>query len=110
VAVVGRRVAAGELRFDGDFSGEDVEAAIDTVEQRYRAIGAPVRFQTFDETSPVGLTSVLSRRGYRGGETTTTMFKRLQRGVAAAEIVVREAPWPDWLSVYLGKSRRIAER
>ena len=86
-----------------DFSGEDVEAAIDTVEKRYRAVGAPVRFQTFDETSPAGLTEVLSRRGYRGGETTTTMFKRLQRGVGAADIEMRSAPWAEWLSVYLGE-------
>src|SRR4051812_3050030 len=53
-----------------DFSGNDVEAAIDAVEARYRAVGARAQFQTFDETAPVGLGALLRRRGYRQGEPT----------------------------------------
>ena len=53
-----------------------LKSAIAEVESRYRALGAPARFQVFDETSPAGLAALLQARGYRPGEPTTTMFKR----------------------------------
>src|SRR6202000_1774300 len=58
-----------------DFTGNDPEAAIDTVENHYRALGAPARFHTYDETEPRDLPDRLRQRGYRETEATITMFR-----------------------------------
>ena len=86
-----------------DFHGNDAAAAIAAVEARYHALGAPARFQTFDETSPAGLGDLLHDRGYRQSDPTTTMFKRIEPSPAPAEVEVRDAVSPEWLQVYLGE-------
>jgi GNAT superfamily N-acetyltransferase len=85
-----------------DFTGADVDEAIDTVEARYHALGAPARFQTFDETSPPGLAKVLRRRGYQEGEATVTMFRRNEPAAAQDGVEERDSVWPDWQAVYFG--------
>jgi ribosomal protein S18 acetylase RimI-like enzyme len=86
-----------------DFHGTDVEASIAEVEARYRALGHPARFQTFDETSPSGLTETLRTRGYKQSESTVTMFKRIGSAGTPAGVETRDHAWPEWLSVYLGE-------
>jgi GNAT superfamily N-acetyltransferase len=96
-----------------DFTGNDLAAAIDTVEARYRTRGAPARFQTFDDTAPPDLTTSLQRRGYREGEATLTMFKRLERTTAVVPVETRDHAWDQWCDVYLGAitpSRRTVNR
>ena len=93
------------------FTGGDVEAAIDDVERRYRARGAPARFHTFDLTEPADLAERLGARGYRGGETTLTMFAPPRPVAAPAGVVTLAEPDGGWLDVYLGaitESRRAA--
>ena len=92
-----------------DFTGRDVEAAIDTVEARYRALGAPVRFQTFDHSLPAGLDDRLRARGYRESEATTTMVKRIEPAEAVAGVDIRDHGWDGWRATYLSgitESRR----
>jgi ribosomal protein S18 acetylase RimI-like enzyme len=86
-----------------DFTGTDPEAAIDAVEARYGAADMPARFQTFDETSPSILADLLRARLYRQGDPTTTMFKPVEAGAAAADVEWRDHAWPEWLEVYTGE-------
>jgi ribosomal protein S18 acetylase RimI-like enzyme len=86
-----------------DFTGNDPDGAIAAVEARYRALSATARFQTFDETMPPDLPELLRSRGYRGGETTITMFKRPLAGEPVGEIEMRAHAWPEWLEVYLNE-------
>lgn len=86
-----------------DFHGADLEAAVIEAESRYRALGMPARFQTFDETSPPGLADLLRRRGYRQSDPTTTMFKRIERTGAVSDVEVSDHAWPAWRDVYLGE-------
>jgi ribosomal protein S18 acetylase RimI-like enzyme len=93
-----------------DFIGSDIDGAMTDVQARYRLQGAPARFQTFDETSPNGLVSVLQARGYRETEPTVTMFKRAGGGLYRADVDVRNSASPEWRSCYLGEiaeNRRI---
>ncbi len=90
-----------------DFNSNDLDAAIDTIEARYCAFGAPTRFQTFDETEPRALPDALKRRGYGAGESTRTMFRRpgfkhSAPLAAPREVEIRDSPWDEWLSVYMG--------
>jgi ribosomal protein S18 acetylase RimI-like enzyme len=92
-----------------DFHGNDPKAAITEAEIRYNALGAPARFQTFDETSPVGLTDILRQRMYRESEATITMFKRGGRVAPVPEIEAQNHASPEWRDLYLGeisKNRR----
>lgn len=84
-----------------DFTGADPAHAIDEAEQLYRSAGAPPRFQTFDETSPPDLPSILAARGYRRTESTTTMFKTPADGTAPPDVEIRDRAWDAWLQVYL---------
>jgi GNAT superfamily N-acetyltransferase len=96
-----------------DFCGTDLDAAIDAVEARYNAVGMPARFHTYDHTAPAGLVAQLRDRGYEAGETTLTMFKRLEPSAAAAPVKTREQAWDEWFDVYLGaitESRRTVNR
>jgi N-acetylglutamate synthase len=86
-----------------DFRGGDPVAAIAGVEARYAALGAPARFQTFDETSPPELPDLLRRRGYRPAEPTVTMFKPAAVTAAVPEVRMQDHAWPDWRDVYLGE-------
>jgi GNAT superfamily N-acetyltransferase len=85
-----------------DFNGNDLEAAIDAVENRYRALGAPTRFQTFDETEPRALPDALRRLGYSEGEPTQTMFRRPTPIAAAPQVEIRDSAWDEWEAVYMG--------
>jgi N-acetylglutamate synthase len=86
-----------------DFHGADVEASIADTEARYQALGQPMRFQTFDETSPPDLADTLRIRGYAESEATITMFKRIGTPGSSADVAVRDHAWPEWRGVYLGE-------
>jgi GNAT superfamily N-acetyltransferase len=85
-----------------DFSGGDVEAALDEVEASYRERGVPARLQSFSAGRPTSLPELLSRRGYRQGETTMTMAKPVERKQGAADVKISGQATPEWLDVYLG--------
>jgi N-acetylglutamate synthase len=86
-----------------DFHGTSLDAAIGQVESRYQTLDRTVRFQTFDETSPLGLTETLLKRGYQQVNPTTTMFKRIENAASAPGVETRDHAWPEWRSVYLGE-------
>jgi ribosomal protein S18 acetylase RimI-like enzyme len=86
-----------------DFHGADLDTSIADAEARYQGLGQPVRFQTFDETSPPGLAETLHMRGYKQSESTTTMFKRIESAGTPPDIEVRDHAWPEWHGVYLGE-------
>jgi GNAT superfamily N-acetyltransferase len=91
------------------FCGEDLDAALDDVENRYRARGAAVRLHTYDLTLPSGLPGLLETRGYGRAETTVTMMKPTVARELAADIVVADSADGAWREVYLGaitESRR----
>lgn len=94
-----------------DFQRSDPLAAIEEVERRCADAGLPVRFQTFDESQPPELPTLLRQRGYGQTQTTITMFKRIAPASPAPNIEVRNDAWTEWLSVYLNEiteSRRAA--
>jgi GNAT superfamily N-acetyltransferase len=96
-----------------EFTGHDLNASIDAVETRYRAIDQPARFQTFDHTCPAGLTDALRARGYTEGEATATMFRPSGPTAAPPQVESRDYPWDEWCDVYLAeitKSRRAVNR
>jgi ribosomal protein S18 acetylase RimI-like enzyme len=86
-----------------DFHGASPETAIIHAEACYDAIVAPARFQTFQDSSPPGLAALLRNRGYKPGEATTTMFKRIEPANADRDVEVRDHAWAEWRSVYLGE-------
>jgi ribosomal protein S18 acetylase RimI-like enzyme len=96
-----------------DFTGNDLDAAIDAVEARYLALGVSARFQTFDDTVPPGLADALRARGYRESAPTVTMFRRNDTaadGEAFSDVEYRDHPWAEWQSVYLNtvtENRRV---
>ena len=87
------------------FIGDDVSAAIDEVEARYRTIGQQVRFQIDAISTPANLADRLGARGYVVEEGTLTMAKavgaELPGDAAAAGCEVTASASPEWLSVYL---------
>jgi ribosomal protein S18 acetylase RimI-like enzyme len=92
------------------FIGDDVEAALDAIEARYRARNAPARVSVYDLSEPADLNERLQARSYRNDETTLTMMKLVERREAAADVAVTEGPDDDWSEVYLGaitENRRI---
>jgi N-acetylglutamate synthase len=99
-----------------DFSGNDMAAALDRVEERYRAKGSPSQVHTFDLSRPAGLPELLIARGYGAGETTLTMLATAGPATIAApafDADVSDEPAPEWLDVYLeaiSKSRRTVNR
>ncbi len=96
-----------------DFTGNDLSAAIDAMEARYRAVGAPARFHTYDDTAPSELADALRQRQYTQGDTTVTMFRRLTAADVAGPAEAEPDPSQDWLAVYLGaitESRRAVNR
>ena len=89
-----------------DFAGSDVQTAIDTVEARYRALGMPPQFQTFEDTAPAELPFLLHARGYQTGRRRPrcsggTMFKRIVPTAAPADVECRDHAWQEWCDVYL---------
>jgi N-acetylglutamate synthase len=96
-----------------DFTGNDVEAAVREVEGRYREQGAPARFQTFEETSPVGLDDLLRAHGYRQSDPTWTMFKRIKPARPDERVEVSNSPSTAWRDIYVGgitENRRMVNR
>jgi GNAT superfamily N-acetyltransferase len=92
-----------------DFTGSDVEAAIDEAERRYRARGAPPMFQVCDVSAPGDLAGRLERRGYRVREPCTTLAKEVAPSELPADIEIAPSADAPWLSVYLAgvdESRR----
>lgn len=84
------------------FSGTDIEAAIDEIERRYRAVNALPRFTVSEVSAPPELDERLAARGYERGEDHVTMAKRVVaevQGSTAAEIGTE--PTPAWMEVYL---------
>jgi GNAT superfamily N-acetyltransferase len=91
------------------FSGGDPAVALDEVEARYRALGAPVRIQTYDLTAPEGLTDLLQARRYGEAETTITLMKHVTVRDLPPGIEIAEAGDAAWRNIYLGavtESRR----
>src|SRR5882672_3782509 len=69
-----------------DFAGQDVAAALDAAEARYRAKGVPARVHSFGLGHPRGLAEMLAARGYGEGEATLTMAKRLAGSRPAPDV------------------------
>src|SRR5580693_7039122 len=81
-----RANSVSTVRFDGN----DLAAAIEEVEARYRASGVPPRFQTFDLTAPTGLAGLLQARGYAEGESTITMARQTSSREFPADVVTAD--------------------
>jgi GNAT superfamily N-acetyltransferase len=85
-----------------DFHGTDPEASITQIESRYRALGKPVKFQVFNETSPPNLPEILRKRGYQQTNPTITMFKRIDNAAMPGDVEAHDHAGSEWRSVYLG--------
>lgn len=85
-----------------EFSGTDVEHAIDAVEKLYRERRAPVRFQVgFPLSQPSNLDERLAARGYVIHDPVTTLIKPVENVERPTNVVLRHAPSDGWMSVYL---------
>lgn len=87
------------------------DAAVDRVEQIYRAHGLAPRFRVCGATRPACLDARLEARGYRRVAATDVMVRALPvaasggsvtRPVAGAMVTVADAPDADWLAGWLG--------
>jgi ribosomal protein S18 acetylase RimI-like enzyme len=85
-----------------DFTGNNLDHAIDAVERRYCTCGEPARFQTFDETNPPDLANRLRQRGYRQSQPTITMFRATEPIAPPAGVEHQHQVFPAWAHVYLG--------
>ena len=86
-----------------DFHGPDPEAAITDVEALYHGAGTPARFQTFDETCPSELPSLLRKRGYRQTDPTITMFNSIDGANGDPVVQAQDHPWVEWHNVYMAE-------
>jgi N-acetylglutamate synthase len=100
-----------------DFNGNDIAAALDRVEARYRAKGSPSQLHTFELSRPERLPALLTARGYGRVETTLTMMATAPIAVPssgpAAVITVANDPDPEWMEIYMSAitaSRRAVNR
>jgi GNAT superfamily N-acetyltransferase len=84
------------------FSGDDPVAALDDVEARYRARGAPMLIQTYDLTAPHGLTGLLPARGYGESEATATLVKAVTARGLPADVEIAGGADAAWRELYLG--------
>jgi GNAT superfamily N-acetyltransferase len=84
-----------------DFIGNDLAAALDRVEARYRARSSPIQLHTYDLTEPAGLAALLTERGYGAGETTLTMLATATPTAPPPCVTVTDDPGAEWLAVYL---------
>ncbi len=84
-----------------DFTGDDMAAALDRVEARYRAKGASVQLHTWDLSRPSGLPALLTARGYGMGETTLTMQAVTPSTTPPPGVSVADIASSEWLDVYL---------
>ena len=86
-----------------DFTGADVNAAIDTIEGMYRARQLRCFFQVSSISQPAGLDDTLQRRGYTYEEPVLLLAKRLHPSQATQPMTALEislTPSRDWLEVY----------
>lgn len=84
------------------YDGDDVAHSIDAIERLYRERGAPVRFQVgFPLSEPSDLDARLAERGYAIHDPVSTLIKPVAPLAMPGDVVLRETPSPDWLSVYL---------
>jgi len=92
------------------FNGRDPEAALNRIEARYRARGAPARVGTYELSEPPDLPQRLAARGYRNDETTVTMMKPVAPHAIPVDVAMTDAPDDGWREVYLGaitENRRV---
>jgi len=85
-----------------DFTGPDVSAALDEVEARYRAKGAPARVHTYDASAPKNVAALLVARGYGSSETTFTMTKPVGRAIRPPDVEIFDNATAAWRDVYHG--------
>ena len=96
-----------------DFTAGDPARALEQVEARYAAKGAPPQWHTYDMTRPPALPGLLRARGYEAGETTLTMMTVAQPAAPPEGVEAAIDPTGEWLAVYLGaitQSRRAINR
>lgn len=96
-----------------DFTGSDIEAALDRVEARYRGKMSPSQFHTFDLSQPAGLADLLRARGYGAGETTVTMLATAATAAPIGDVEIADDPTAEWLDVYMAgitENRRAVNR
>jgi len=96
-----------------DFTGSDPIAALSEIERRYAAKAARAQIHTFGAGAPSGLDAVLAARGYAGGETTVTMFKRVRPVASPEDVTISDVADEEWRTVYLGaitENRRAVNR
>jgi GNAT superfamily N-acetyltransferase len=103
---VWRQTSGGSVRANTvaalKFTGSDVEAAIEEIERRYRAMSAPPRFTISEVSAPSDLDDRLAARGYIRGDDHVTMAKRVTIcGMPPDTIATGTVPTEDWLEVYL---------
>jgi GNAT superfamily N-acetyltransferase len=86
-----------------EFAGEDIDAAIDAMEARYRDVGAPCQFQITDVSEPTGLDAHLAARGYCRESPSTTLVRRLSDDDTAPDgFEMADHHSPEWFEVYSG--------
>src|SRR5579872_4798229 len=87
-----------------DFNGNDIAAALDRVEARYRAKGSPSQLHTFELSRPERLPALLTARRYGTGETTLTMMATAPIAALSTDpahmITVTNDPGPEWMEIY----------
>ena len=84
-----------------DEPGVDIEDAIEEAEARYRAVGAPARFQVTDVAMPGDLDRRLAARGYRPYDACTTLALSLREPLDVIDdVVVEPGMSPAWFDVY----------
>jgi GNAT superfamily N-acetyltransferase len=83
------------------FHGDDVEAAIEEAERRYRARDAPTQFQVADVSAPPSLDARLAARGYREHDPCVTLVKPVAPDAAAPACASLAAdPTDEWFALY----------
>ena len=82
--------------------GLDMEAAVADAEARYRARGAPARFQITDVAVPGDIDRFLAGRGYEAYDACTTLVRQLTAPDLAmpGDIVISPRPSAEWFDVY----------
>jgi GNAT superfamily N-acetyltransferase len=83
------------------FRGDDVEAAIEEAERRYRGRHAPTQFQVSDISAPHCLDARLAARGYREHDPCITLAKPVVPNAVKPACVALEAdPTDEWFALY----------
>ena len=101
-----RYASGGSLRANSvsalAFRGRDFAAAVAEVERRYRAKGAPCRFNITEVSAPSDLDARLAGMGYQRGEPHNTMARAIAATTQSpADVELTTEPTPEWFPVYL---------